>query len=255
MLENKVVWICGASQGIGRALAIELAAQGARVAASARNAAALDMLAEETSTLPGSVHPFPLDVTKLQSLYDTLDDIAAALGPVDIAVLNAGTHKITPVEDFQSSDVEAIIGLNVMGTVHGLEVLLPKMRARRQGRIAVVASLAGYRGLPTAAGYGASKAALINLCEALRLELYESGVVLQIINPGFVKTPLTDKNPFEMPFLISAEKAAKIIAKGLQSKRYEIRFPTIFALIMAALRLCPHWLYSLLIRKKTKNDN
>ena len=254
MLENKLVWICGASQGIGKALALELAANGARVAASARNAEALELLAGEALTLKGSIHPFPLDVTNLQSLYETLDEIVTTLGPVNIAVLNAGTHKVTPATDFRSSDIEPLLTLNVMGAVNGLEVLLPKMRALGHGRIAVVASLAGYRGLPTVAGYGASKAALINLCEALRLELHRTGVVLQVINPGFVKTPLTDKNPFEMPFLISAEKAAKIIAKGLQSDRFEIRFPGAFAFIMATLRLCPHWLYSILIRKKTKND-
>ena len=255
MLDNKIVWICGASQGIGRALSLALTRAGASVAASARNVESLKSLQQETQGAKGSVHIYPLDVTDLAALRTTHDEIESSMGPVDIAVLNAGTHKTTPANDFQSRDIKNLLELNVMGAVHGLEVLLPTMRARGKGRIAVVASLAGYRGLPTAAGYGASKAALINLCEALRLDLHGTGVTLQVINPGFVKTPLTDKNEFEMPFLISTEDAADAILRGLQTHRFEIRFPTMFACIMATLNLCPHWLYSVLIRKKTQHSD
>lgn len=246
-----VVWITGASQGIGRALTLELAQRGYTVAASARNTQALYALAHATDALPGSVHPYTADVTDQLSVVETHRAIETSLGPIEIAVLNAGTHIETPADNFRSADIEKLLQLNVVGTVYALEVLLPVMRERRSGRIAVVSSLAGYRGLPTAAGYGASKAALINLCESLRLELYNTGVKIQVINPGFVRTPLTDRNTFEMPFLISPESAARRIANGLQSDRFEIRFPRRFAFIMSLLKHCPHWLYSLLIRKKT----
>ena len=129
-----------------------------------------------------------------------------------------------------------------MGTVHCLEAVLPDMLSRRAGHIAVVASLAGYRGLPTAAAYGMTKAGLINMAEALQPELAASNVKLQIVNPGFVRTPLTDLNTFPMPFLIDADKAAEAFYKGLQSNRFEIVFPRRFAYLMKAFRLMPYGL-------------
>ena len=125
------------------------------------------------------------------------------------------------------------------------------MLEQQQGQIAVVASVAGYRGLPDAAGYGASKAALINLCEALKLDLAGSGIKMQVINPGFVKTPLTDKNAFPMPFLISAEAAAKHIVKGMAKDKFEIRFPWLFASLLGLLRILPYSWYFPLVAKGT----
>ncbi len=244
-------WITGASRGIGRALALRLAADGVHVAASARDLAALEQLAFDARGLPGSISPHPLDVTDRDACDRVVNEIVATDGLPDVAVLNAGTHRATPGREFRAADLRELLELNVLGVAHGLESLLGPMLERGRGQIAVVASLAGYRGLPTAAAYGASKAALINLCEALRLDLHASGIKLQIINPGFVKTPLTDRNPFPMPFLIDVEEAAEAIVKGLRGGRFEIRFPTRFALIMGLLRHLPYRLYLPLVRRAT----
>ena len=185
-----------------------------------------------------------------------LDKIEKRVGPIDLALLNAGTYQPQSAYELNSRSVREIFELNFMATVYGIEALLPRMLDRaEQGagpqQIAVVASLAGYRGLPGAASYGSSKAALINLCEALRLDLTESGVKVRLITPGFVKTPLTDRNPFRMPFLQSPEQAAEAIVRGLSGKGFEIRFPGFFASVMGMLRCLPYRLYFPLIRKIT----
>lgn len=237
----KVAWLTGASTGIGRAVALRLAAEGWRVAASARSAEALSRLAGELP--PGAITPYPLDVTDRDACLECADRIERELGPVDLAIFNAGTHVRMPVENFSSAVVRQLLDINVMGVAHGLEAILPRLIARRSGRVMIVASLAGYRGLPTAAAYGASKAALINMAEALRPELMSKGVILQLVNPGFVKTPLTDRNTFEMPFLITAEEAADAILRGMRSNRFEIAFPTIFVWLMKLVRIIPDRIY------------
>lgn len=245
---NKIAWVTGASQGLGRALAVELVREGWHVAISARNEAKLQRLAR---TAPDRLLPLALDVRDLDATQAALERIEQELGPVQLAILNAGTHHPEPAQQFKASTVRELIELNLIGTCNGLEVLLRRMRAQQQGHIAVVASLAGYRGLPSAAAYGASKAALINLMEALRLDLATEPIRLQLINPGFVKTPLTDRNDFPMPQRISARSAARHILRGLASRRFEIRFPQPFAGVMALLRLLPDWLYFPLIARLT----
>jgi short-subunit dehydrogenase len=164
-------------------------------------------------------------------------------------VLNAGTHIPLGAAELTSDSFRKLLDVNVMGAVNGLEAVLPAMRARGRGRIAVVASLSGYRGLPSAAAYGLTKAGLINMCEALRPELELDGVVLQVVNPGFVKTPLTDKNDFEMPFLMELEEAAEAFYRGLQTDRFEIVFPRRFAYILKLLQRLPYALYFPIMRK------
>ena len=154
----------------------------------------------------------------------------------------ARISRYRPAE-FTAAGLRDLMAVNVMGTAACLEALMPRMMARRQGRIAVVASVAGYRGLPTSAYYGATKAALINLTESLKFDLDQAGVTIQLIDPGFVKTPLTDRNDFPMPFLISAELAADRIARGLRSRQFEIAFPRVFVAIMKLLRCLPYALY------------
>ncbi len=238
---SRIVWITGAGKGIGRALALTMAEDGWTVAASARTAA--DLMSLEHESLSGRIHAFPLDVTDRTATSLTFASITTQLGPLDLAVLNAGTHQPMAAADFSVETVRALVEVNLMGTVNGLGVLLPHFRARRAGHIAVVASVAGYRGLPTSAAYGATKAALINMCEALKPELAREGVRLSLINPGFVKTPLTDKNEFHMPFLVSAEAAAATIYRGLQSHKFETVFPWPLGLIMKTLRLLPYRLF------------
>ncbi len=234
------VWITGASSGLGRALALKMASQGWRVAASARSEDQLQAVAALASAFPGSIEAFPLDVTDRAAVQATVARIVDDFGLPDVVVLNAGTHKPTPVAKLAAADFRKLIELNLMGTVHCLEAILPPLRQRRAGRVAVVASLAGYVGLPLAGAYGMSKAGLINLAEALEPELRAEGITLQVVNPGFVKTPLTDRNPFHMPFLMEVEAAAEAFYRGLQSSSFEIIFPRRFAYLLKLLRILPY---------------
>ncbi len=242
------VWITGASSGIGRALALRLAQDSRRVVASARSADALAALARE---MPGRIVGWPLDVTDAAAVAAAVPAIEATHGPVELAVLNAGTHRPTPAADFRAATVRDLVAVNLMGVVHALDPVLAAMRDRRTGQIAVVASAAGYRGLPTAAGYGATKAALINLCEALKPECDALGIKLQLVNQGFVETPLTDRNPFPMPFLMPLDAAVDRLVAGLAGAAFEIAFPRRFALILKLLRLLPYRLYFPLVRRTT----
>ena len=232
-------WITGASSGLGHALAKHMAADGWTVAASARSAPSLAELVKTAGNLPGSIKSYPLDVTDAAAVKATAAAIESDLGPIGQAVLNAGTHKPLRATEITAEGFRPLVELNLMGTVHCLEAVLPGMIARRGGRVAVVASLAGYRGLPTSAAYGMTKAGLINMAEALKPELDGYGVRMQVVNPGFVRTPLTDKNPFPMPFLMELEDAAAALYRGLQSERFEIVFPWRFAALLKILRLLP----------------
>ena len=233
-------WITGASSGLGRALALKMASEGWRVAASARSEDQLQAVAALASAFPGGIEAFPLDVTDRDAVQATVARILEDFGPPDVVVLNAGTHKPTPAARLSTKDFRQLVELNLMGTVHCLEAVLPPLRRRREGQIAIVASLAGYVGLPLAGAYGMTKAGLINLAESLEPELRAEGVILQVVNPGFVKTPLTDRNPFHMPFLMDVESAATDFYRGLQSGGFEIVFPRRFAYLLKVLRLLPH---------------
>lgn len=244
---DKVAWITGAGKGIGRALAKRLAEDGWVVAASARTQADLDTLAVQCQ--PGRVEGFPLDITDSAQTATTLNRIARQLGEPDLAVLNAGTHIPVTADDFSVAAVRQLVETNLMGTVHCLAQLMPRFIERKGGHIAVVASVAGYRGLPTSAAYGATKAGLINMCEALRPELARHGVRLTLINPGFVETPLTAKNDFPMPFLIPVEEAVEHMMRGFDSAAFEVSFPRRFALLMKLLRILPDRLFFALTRR------
>lgn len=244
---GRVAWITGAGKGIGRALANRLAHEGWTVAASARTKKDLDALEAECPS--ESVHGFPLDVTDAAATRSVVARIESALGPLNLVVLNAGTHRPMTAETFSAETFRYLLETNLMGVVHGLEQVMPRLTARGDGHIAVVASLAGYRGLPTSSAYGSSKAGLINMCEALKPELELAGVRLTLINPGFVETPLTDKNPFPMPFLIPVENAVDAILAGLKSPAFEITFPWRFAWLMKGLRILPDRLFFALTRR------
>ncbi|MDJ0950973.1 MAG: SDR family NAD(P)-dependent oxidoreductase [Alphaproteobacteria bacterium] len=238
--DREVVWVMGASTGLGRSLALTLAGRGRTVVASARSGDKLDRLAREADGLPGAIHAWPLDVTDSDAVARSAAEIEDQLGRVAVAVLNAGTHSPDTAADLRSDRLRSIMELNFFGVVNGLEAVLPRMIEHGGGRVAIVASLAGYRGLPSAAAYGASKAALINMAESLRPDLARYGVTLQVANPGFVRTPLTDRNEFAMPFLMDVEDAAQAFTKGLESDRFEIVFPRRFAYLMKLLRVLPY---------------
>ncbi|HIJ62633.1 MAG TPA: SDR family NAD(P)-dependent oxidoreductase [Rhodospirillaceae bacterium] len=225
------IWITGAGSGIGEALAIAIAGRGASVIASGRRAAPLKALEQRHP----AISALPLDVTDAEAVTRAV----AGMGRVDTAILCAGTYLPTPGQSFDAATVRGLMETNLMGTVHCVAALLPGMLARRAGRLVLVASVAGYRGLPTAAGYSASKAAVIALAESLKTDLEGSGLRVNLVNPGFVDTPLTRQNSFPMPDLISAEAAAATILRGLAGRRFEIAFPARFAAVMKLLRLLP----------------
>ncbi len=245
--DRKLAWITGAGKGIGRGLVKRLARDGWLVVASARTVSDLESLALECPD--GAVHVLPLDVTDETGTEAMISDVERGLGPIDLAVLNAGTHIEINTGDFDVASFRTLVETNFMSVVNGLSVLVPRFIRRGRGQIAVVASLAGYRGLPSAAGYGASKAALINMCEALYPELKSKGVKLTLVNPGFVKTPLTDKNEFPMPFLVSVDEAAAAIVNGLPTNAFEVCFPRRFAFLMKVLRLLPDPLFFFITRR------
>ena len=247
----KTAWITGASQGIGRALALELSRQGVTVYASARREAVLEELARESQSHAGQIIPCPLDTTDQTAVEEYFAKWQEENQLPDLIILNAGTHDPFGAEEFTAERVEKLWQTNLTGTVRCLDPSLRYALQRDAGQIAIMASVAGYRGLPTAAAYGASKAALINLAEALKMDLAGTGVDLRVINPGFVRTPLTDKNTFEMPALVEPEQAAEWIIKGLRSKRFEISFPARFVSVLKLLRCLPIAWYLPLVKKLT----
>ncbi len=217
----KTAWITGASTGIGRELALDLAAGGVKVAASARSA---DKLAEVATMQPG-ITAYPLDVTDPQAVAAVVEKIAQNFGDIDLAILNAGTWHPTEAIDIDGEKAAQSMAVNYLGVVYGIESLLPRMRQRGLGHIAMTGSVAAYRGLPKSCHYGPTKAALNNLAETLAIELKREGISITIINPGFVDTPMTEVNDFPMPFLMTAEDAARQILKKLPRKPFEIAFP------------------------------
>lgn len=247
---HNVAWVTGAGKGIGRALSKRLAEDGWTVAVSARTEDDLSSLAAECA--PGRIHVFPLDVAD-QSLTESIFKlIESRLGLPDLTVLNAGTHTPLPAEKFAVAPFRRLVETNLMGPVNGLAQIIPRFIERGGGHIAVVASVAGYRGLPTAAAYGATKAGVINMCEALKPELDRHGVRLTLINPGFVETPLTDKNDFPMPLLISVDAAVDHIMRGLDGAAFEVAFPWRFAFLMKLLRIIPDRLFFALTRRMVR---
>lgn len=245
---GRVAWVTGAGSGIGEAVALRLAQAGWRVAISARSAESLDALAAKA---PG-ISTYPLDVTDATAVAETVSRIEAELGPIDLAMLNAGTYQPVSAKDFTAEKIAANFDVNVIGTAKCLEPLLPLMIARRRGHVAVVSSLTGYAGLPTSAGYGATKAALINMCESLEPELAVHDVKMTVITPGFVDTPLTRKNDFAMPFMIGVDDAADRIIAGLKSGRFEISFPLRMSLAIRLLAALPHALRLAITRRMVR---
>jgi NAD(P)-dependent dehydrogenase (short-subunit alcohol dehydrogenase family) len=248
---KRVAWITGASSGIGRALALRMQADGWTVVVSARRA---DVLADLGGAEGPAMVPLALDVTDAAAVAQAVQRIRSEVGPIDVAVLSAGTYVPMRVRDFSARVVQDTLALNTLGVAHCLEALLPAMLNRGRGRIVAVASLAGYRGMPTSSAYGASKAAVIHMLEALQPELAGTGVILQVANPGFVRTPLTDKNTFPMPFRMELDDAVAALYAGMQTERFEIVFPRSFALILKVARMLPIGLYLRLMRRIVPKD-
>jgi len=245
---DKVVWLTGASSGIGEALAIELAARGAKLAITARRAEILTRLSNDLSAKGGAVAALPGDVEDRSQMHEVAQEIRARFGKIDCLISNAGTHRFTVPEKFDAEEYRAIMNLNFGGMLNCIEAVLPEMIESKSGHIVAVASLAGYRALPRAAAYGASKAAMIHFLDSLRFHMAEYNIPVTTVNPGFVKTPLTDKNDFSMPFLVSAADAAKTICNGVAKQKAEVAFPFLFTQILRVGRLLPASIYEPLAR-------
>ena len=248
-IDGARVWITGASSGIGRALARELARRGARVAISARRVERLDQLAAEDAMLP-----VPVDVTDLASMRQAAARIESELGAIDLAIFNAGIWEQVNVAAWDSDLFRRHFETNLMGLVHGVEAVLPGMRRRRAGTIAGMASVAGYRGIPRSEAYGATKAAEINMLESMRIDLGRTGIRVVTVCPGFVRSELTDANSFPMPFLVETDDAARRIADGLEKGKPEIVFPLPMMLLMKASRLVPVRLWSAAWKRVPQRD-
>jgi len=234
----KTVWITGASSGIGRDIVLKLAAEGITVVASARSKEALERLA----VLNSNIVPHSVDVTDGDAMRDAVAQIEGRVGQIDLAILNAGVWHPMGARAFDGDKVIQSMDVNYNGIVHALDALLPNMIEHQRGHVALVSSVAGYRGLPKAIAYAPSKAAVISLAETLRHDLDRLGVKISLINPGFVDTPMTEVNEFPMPFIITSEDAANRMIAGLKKGKYEIAFPWQTNLMMKMLRLLPNWL-------------
>lgn len=237
---GKRVWLVGASSGIGQALAMQLRERGAILALSARRTEPLNAL------LPGSAAgslALTMDVTDAESVQAATDKLDTAWPLIDLVIWMAGTYEPMQADTLDLAVVRRVMEANVIGPFNGLAALIPRMLAKGHGGIALVSSVAGYRGLPKSLAYGPSKAALTNLAESLYIDLNPRGIGIWVINPGFVETPLTDQNDFKMPALISPEQAADAIIAGFARGSFEIHFPKRFTLMLKVLRTLPYRWY------------
>ena len=247
MFANRKIWIIGASTGIGAELAKALSKQGARIALSARDN---EKLLEVKASLQGLDHgTYSLDVTDAEKVKATAERIAKDFGKIDSVIFMAAAYKPHDGKEPNLDTVKQIIDVNFTGALNVVYSALPILKAQGKGQIVLCASVAGFRGLPNGQPYCATKAALINFAESLYIENKDNNIDVRVINPGFVKTRLTDKNDFDMPCIISAEKAANYIVKGLRGKRFEIHFPKRFTYFMKLLKLLPNGVYFFIASK------
>lgn len=231
---DKTYWLIGASEGLGRALAKQLSEAGARMVLSARNAERLESLKSDLE----NARAVPLDVTDL----DAVRRAVAQVGAVDGIIYNAGAYDPMSAVHWDTDAALMICDVNFVGAMRVLGETVPGLAQAGQGDITLVGSLAGYRGLPAAIGYGASKAALISLAETMRHDLKGTGVVVRIVNPGFIKTRLTRKNTFKMPMLMTPEDAAERVLKAMRSRRFRTDFPAPFSWVLRGMACLPDWM-------------
>lgn len=242
---QKILWITGASSGIGEAVALYYAKQGWTVYASARRAEALQALAAKHT----GIHPLPLDVTDVAALGAAVEQFRNKGIRLTQVILNAGTHTPVDGRKLDAKVFRSLFEVNFFSVVNALEALYPLLHHQGGAQVGIVSSVAGLTGLPSSSAYGATKAALNNMTEALRNDMAQDGIRLSLILPGFVKTPLTDKNDFPMPWMISAEKAAESMYQGMEAGRFIITFPRRMYWALRVLSLLPKKLYFRLLSR------
>ena len=245
----KKIWITGASSGIGKALSIKFSKEGWQVAASARRENLLIELEKNYS----NIYSFPLDVTASENTSNVFKKILEKLGNIDLCIFSTGIYDPKIEKEINLEQIHDVMNVNFFGSVNCIKAVEKYFKEKKGGHISIVSSVAGYRGLPNSTGYGASKAALNNLTESLYFDFKKYDVRVSLISPGFIKTPMTDKNNFKMPFIKSADFAANKIFNGLtKGKAFEITFPKQLTIIMKILKILPYWKYLYLVEKLTK---
>ncbi|RYG91203.1 SDR family NAD(P)-dependent oxidoreductase [Loktanella sp. IMCC34160] len=234
--QGKRYWLIGASEGLGRALAMTLSRAGAEVIVSARSQERLDALVAE---LPGKARAVAVDVTDRQAVEQVAQDI----GPIDGMIYLAGVYWPMAAQDWNPEQAEAMAEINFLGGIRAVGAVLPGMIDRGQGHIVLTGSLSGFRGLPGAIGYSASKAGLMALGESMQADLRKTSIRVQLANPGFIKTRLTDKNEFRMPFIMTPEEAAQEMFELMNSDAFKRSFPMLFSWVFRLSQFLPDWAY------------
>ena len=248
-MNKKTIWITGGSTGIGKALAEKFASKGWNVAISARR----ENLLKKISDSHENIHKFPLDVTDKIKCKEVFEQIKNKFENIDICFFSTGTWDPKKEKDIDVEQIENVFKVNFFGTLNSIKAVEEYFKNRKKGTITIVSSIAGYRGLPNSTGYGPSKSALNNLAESLYFDFKRSNVRVCLVSPGFIKTPMTDKNDFKMPFLKTTEYAAEKIYDGLINKNvFEIHFPKTLTLILKIFSFLPSTIYFGLINKMTK---
>ncbi len=248
-MSKKTIWITGGSTGIGKALAIKFASKGWNVAVSARRIELLN----ELSNIYENISAFPLDVTDKKKCTEVFDEIKNKFENIDICFFSTGTWNPKKEKDIDIEQIEEVFRVNFFGTLNSIKAVEQYFKDKKSGIITIVSSIAGYRGLPNSTGYGPSKSALNNLTESLYFDFKRSNVRICLVSPGFIKTPMTDKNNFKMPFLKTPEYAADQIYDGLVNKNiFEIHFPKILTIILKLFSFLPSKIYFSLVGKLTK---
>jgi len=249
MSENqKKIWITGASSGIGKALAEKFALEGWKVAASARRKEILDEMSNHEN-----IFSYPLDVTNQDQIKTSFEKIIQDFDELDLCVFSSGTYDPKLEQEINIKQNKFVMETNFFGVLHCINTVENYFKSKRDGHISIVSSIAAYRGLPNSSGYGPSKAALTNLTESLYFDFKKHNVRISLISPGFIKTPLTDKNDFPMPFIKSPEFAAEKMFKGLtKGKSFEIHFPKALTILLKILRILPYKIYLFLVDKLVK---
>ena len=252
MEDKKVIWITGASTGIGKALALKFAKIGWIVAVSARR----ENLLEELNKENNNIHPFPLDVTNIEQCKSVFKDILERFKNIEICVFCTGIHDPKSEKKFNLEKIRKIMEVNYFGVMNSINSIYEYYNTKKSGQISIVSSVAGYRGLPAAGAYCASKSALTSFTESLHFEMKRKNVRVSLISPGFIKTPMTDQNDFPMPMIKSPEFAADQIYNGLIKKSgFEIHFPKVFTFFMKFLRILPSSIYFRFLEKGMKKIN
>ena len=246
---SKKIWITGASSGIGRALAIKFSNEGWQVAVSARR----ENLLQDLNKNNLNIYSFPLDIKDESKAKKVFQDIIEKFKTIDICVFCTGIHDPESEKKLSIEKIREIMETNFFGTVNCIMAVNAYFREKKNGHISIVSSVAGYRGFPAASGYCASKAALTSLAESLFFDFKRYNVRISLVSPGFIKTPLTDKNKFPMPMIKSPEYAAEKMFIGLTKKNtFEIHFPKTFTIIVKLLKIMPNWLFFFLVGKGIK---